>query len=719
MKRFNDKLYKELYKAFDKLSSPIKKIPVLKNYPERGLYFNLLNGRFGKSIEGVTSKKDFEEENFEIMKLSDASRKFYKFDKLEDLDAICIRVYNFSRSWSNIIYPFDLISAKILFKDKTIITMPEICEKLPPYSHYRYTCSNIFLNSKDERYINHDLTLFKDIQDAKKIKNEIAYIYFPSYIQDLENASKKSRIIGFNGETWEDYSKILTDFYGGSIKTIAAGRIVDISKSPKNLGKYLRYKEPKGIKSAKKNKYLAIELPEIAYDEKYGILSGFAQKVDDKISVLRVMKKDEENKKMEEMNKIFIEKNTTNAFRKNEAGEYVKMNLSSITNWDFDIYGVKDSSLDGTLFRFTEEIVESVKKMPYASALALVLGNPIIEQLYKSPLKDVVLKTISTNYFSCSYKNILEDYFGVIDYSKKSLNQKLGLNKYQLTKMATIDKERPKAFWRLKRFFSIIEDETRWYNPKVKHDCVDLSSIDNNTFDEICKYFEIPAAGHFYDYIPTFIARVNTIYDRSTAIKVLSLFVELPNSGVCLSDDYWHVIQDYSDFLSMVRTVSTRFDDAAKRFPPYFDINNFEDSIDSMHDLVMEIATTIKNEEYEKSFKAAVQKLDKWVYEDDKQFAAIAPSKMVELTEEGIKLHHCVGSYIQRVASGYTNIMFIRKKEDLSKPFYTVEITNDGSIQQIHGSCNCNVAKGSDLEKFVGNWIKQKKLKLTNYDKIR
>ena len=92
---------------------------------------------------------------------------------------------------------------------------------------------------------------------------------------------------------------------------------------------------------------------------------------------------------------------------------------------------------------------------------------------------------------------------------------------------------------------------------------------------------------------------------------------------------------------------------------------------------------------------------------------------MVDLTEEGIKLHHCVGSYIQRVASGYTNIMFIRKKEDLSKPFYTVEITNDGSVQQIHGSCNCNVEKGSDLEKFVENWIKQKKLKLTNYNKIR
>ena len=430
------------------------------------------------------------------------------------------------------------------------------------------------------------------------------------------------------------------------------------------------------------------------------------------------MKKDEENKKMEEMNKIFIEKNTANAFRKNEAGEYVKMNLSSITNWDFDVYGIKDSSLDDTLFRFTEEIVESVEKMPYASALALVLGNPIIEQLYKSPLKDVVLKTISTNYFSCSYKNILEDYFGVIDYSKKSLHQKLGLNKYQLTKMAAIDKERPKAFWRLKRFFSIVEDGTRWYNLKVKHDCVDLSSIDNNTFDEICKYFEILTTDRFYDYIPDFIINVNTIYDRSTAIKVLSLFVELSNRGVYLQS-CWQVMQSYRDFLSMVRTASTRFEDAPKRFPPYFDINNFENSVNSMHDLVMEIATTIKNEEYEKPFKAAVQKLDKWVYEDDKQFAAIAPSKMVDLTEEGIKLHHCVGNYIQRVAGGYTNIMFIRKKEDLSKPFYTVEITNDGSIQQIHGSCNCNVEKGSDLEKFVGNWVKQKKLKLTNYDKIR
>ena len=193
MKRFNDKQYKELYKAFDKLSSPIKKIPILKNHPERGLYFNLLNGRFGKSIEEATSKKDFEEENFEIMKLSDASRKFYKFDKFEDLDAICIRVYAFGRRWPNIIYPFELKSAKILFKDKTIITMPEVGESMP-YS-YRNTCSNIFLDSKDERYLNHDLALFKDIQDVKKTKNRIIYIYFPSYIQDLESASKKTVLL--------------------------------------------------------------------------------------------------------------------------------------------------------------------------------------------------------------------------------------------------------------------------------------------------------------------------------------------------------------------------------------------------------------------------------------------------------------------------------------------------------------------------------------------
>jgi hypothetical protein len=63
--------------------------------------------------------------------------------------------------------------------------------------------------------------------------------------------------------------------------------------------------------------------------------------------------------------------------------------------------------------------------------------------------------------------------------------------------------------------------------------------------------------------------------------------------------------------------------------------------------------------------------------------------------------------------------MFIRKNDELDKPFFTVEITNDNSIQQVHGFGNRNADTENGLVEFVKKWAKERKLKLTNFNKIR
>lgn len=48
-----------------------------------------------------------------------------------------------------------------------------------------------------------------------------------------------------------------------------------------------------------------------------------------------------------------------------------------------------------------------------------------------------------------------------------------------------------------------------------------------------------------------------------------------------------------------------------------------------------------------------------------------------ELMAEGRTLHHCVGSsdrYMRKMAAGKSWILFLRKKEDLEKAYYTIEI---------------------------------------------
>lgn len=65
------------------------------------------------------------------------------------------------------------------------------------------------------------------------------------------------------------------------------------------------------------------------------------------------------------------------------------------------------------------------------------------------------------------------------------------------------------------------------------------------------------------------------------------------------------------------------------------------------------------------------------------------PNRLEELKAEGETLHHCVGTYMEKVRKGETMIFFIRKKEEPDKPFYTLEWRD--KVIQCRGSHNCDM----------------------------
>lgn len=58
-----------------------------------------------------------------------------------------------------------------------------------------------------------------------------------------------------------------------------------------------------------------------------------------------------------------------------------------------------------------------------------------------------------------------------------------------------------------------------------------------------------------------------------------------------------------------------------------------------------------------------------------------------DLRKEGRELHHCVGSYVDRVAEGKTMIFAVRRACDIKKPFCTFEY-HDGNLIQLRSSHN-------------------------------
>lgn len=79
------------------------------------------------------------------------------------------------------------------------------------------------------------------------------------------------------------------------------------------------------------------------------------------------------------------------------------------------------------------------------------------------------------------------------------------------------------------------------------------------------------------------------------------------------------------------------------------------------------------------------------------------PRDAQEIKNEGAALHHCVGTYVDRVAKGQTHIFFVRRVEEPDTPYFTMEY-NKGRVIQCRGSHNCGMP--ASVKAFVAAFEK-------------
>lgn len=90
-------------------------------------------------------------------------------------------------------------------------------------------------------------------------------------------------------------------------------------------------------------------------------------------------------------------------------------------------------------------------------------------------------------------------------------------------------------------------------------------------------------------------------------------------------------------------------------------------------------------------------------YSDD-NYCIIVPEDSSELIDEGVSLHHCVGSYVDKVNRGKTSILFLREANRRNESLITIEY-QDGVIKQVRGLCERYL---NDKErKFFDKWCKK------------
>jgi hypothetical protein len=66
------------------------------------------------------------------------------------------------------------------------------------------------------------------------------------------------------------------------------------------------------------------------------------------------------------------------------------------------------------------------------------------------------------------------------------------------------------------------------------------------------------------------------------------------------------------------------------------------------------------------------------------EYSVIVPTCGQDIVDEGQNMHHCVGSYVDRVLENSTYIVFIRKTATPDQCYLTCQVDNEGNIGQYY-----------------------------------
>ncbi len=171
-------------------------------------------------------------------------------------------------------------------------------------------------------------------------------------------------------------------------------------------------------------------------------------------------------------------------------------------------------------------------------------------------------------------------------------------------------------------------------------------------------------------------------------------------------------IQDYFDYL----------EDLKKLRIPRTKNNLFPSNFQNTHQQIalqrQEKENAIQKMEIAKKdelLQKMVIELKEIYYAENENFVIILPTCKEDFNREGRENHNCVGgSYYDKMLKGNCVVMFLRKKEDPTKAFCTVEM--DGSrIVQCRGSCNREAPK--EAMDFMNKFAKAVKKRIAEKEK--
>ena len=204
---------------------------------------------------------------------------------------------------------------------------------------------------------------------------------------------------------------------------------------------------------------------------------------------------------------------------------------------------------------------------------------------------------------------------------------------------------------------------------------------------------EISAFKGYYGHLASWIPNLIEKYNLNFQSLINYLFFDLYAQGInCIDDD---IITIYDDTLNMQTLMYNG--KVREKYPKH---------LKETHDKVT-LIYNLNQQYFDHQQAVKLHNECKNLEFSDSEYCIVTPEDSSELIDEGISLHHCVGSYVDRVNAGKTSILFLRRVDAPDESLITIEY-QDGSIKQVRGLCERLM---NDKErKFFTKWTKKFKI---------
>lgn len=350
-------------------------------------------------------------------------------------------------------------------------------------------------------------------------------------------------------------------------------------------------------------------------------------------------------------------------------------NLDRDYNWNYKIFfdhTLVDDFLDNNRYSGLENFIQYYSSKLCQRDIVMYalcyLENPCIEKLFQVGLKDFVRNWVF--FPSALYKR----------------NFKNGNNMNEITKL-------PKYAWQM-----MLKENVLTTNINAWNEMRIWIKKENLSKEHLQSIFNL----NLYDsnHIKELRTILTATWEGKKIFSLESLLNYLERVDMYQAIGVGEALPILRDYIVMCRDLNIR---------PITDSN----SLKREHDVTVRQYNEHKNFKHDKMLEAGFNKrhaiLSKYEYSDGR-LQVIAPKCAEDVRMEGRNNRNCVGSYVDRVAKGQTNIFFIRNCVQPEKSYITIEINDDFSkVRQQYYGANRPIDRQEDLD-FIQDWLQHNAL---------